>query len=63
MNDADKRVQPVANLREFFRDTLHGALVRQHLSVEDQTEHYVVNLLRCSPARRRCTKPRPMGCG
>ena len=45
MNDADKRVQPVANLREFFRDTLHGALVRQHLSVEDQTEHYVVNLL------------------
>src|SRR5215475_8180561 len=45
MNDADKHVQPVANLREFFRDTLHGALVRQHLSVEDQTEHYVVNLL------------------
>src|SRR5499425_3378100 len=45
MNDADQRVQPVANLREFFRDTLHGALVRQHLSVEDQTEHYVVNLL------------------
>ena len=45
MDDADKRVQPVANLREFFRDTLHGALVRQHLSVEDQTEHYVVNLL------------------
>ena len=45
MSDAAKRVLPVANLREFFRDTLHGALVRQHLSVEDQTEHYVVNLL------------------
>ena len=45
MSNAAKRVLPVANLREFFRDTLHGALVRQHLSVEDQTEHYVVNLL------------------
>ena len=38
-------VVAVANLREFFRDTLHGALVKQHLAVEDQTEHYVVNLL------------------
>ena len=41
----DCRVIPVADLREFFRDTLHGALVKQHLAVEDQTEHYVVNLL------------------
>jgi len=40
-----KRVLPVANLREFFRDALHGALLKQHLSVEDQTEHYVVNVL------------------
>jgi hypothetical protein len=39
------RVVPVPSLREFFRDTLHGALVKQHLAVEDQTEHYVVNLL------------------
>ncbi len=39
------RVLPVADLREFFRDTLHGALERQRLAVEDQTEHYVVNLL------------------
>jgi hypothetical protein len=38
-------VVPVANLREFFRDTLQSALQRQKLSVEDQTEHYVVNLL------------------
>jgi len=35
----------VANLREFFHDALQGALERQHLAVEDQTEHYVVNLL------------------
>jgi hypothetical protein len=40
-----ERVVPVANLQEFFRDSLHGALARAHLAVEDQTEHYVVNLL------------------
>ncbi len=40
-----ERVVPVANLQEFFRDSLHGALTRAHVAVEDQTEHYVVNLL------------------
>jgi hypothetical protein len=30
---------------EFFKDALHGALENQRLWVEDQTEHYVVNLL------------------
>jgi len=45
MSEAASRVLPVANLREFFRDSLQGALARQHLAVEDQTEHYVVNLL------------------
>jgi hypothetical protein len=45
MAERRTRVLPVANLREFFRDTLHGALLRQHLAVEDQTEHYVVNVL------------------
>ncbi len=38
-------IQPVASLREFFRDALHDALSHQHVAVEDQTEHYVVNLL------------------
>lgn len=42
---ASKHVLPVANLREFFRDALHGALQKRQLAVEDQTEHYVVNLL------------------
>jgi hypothetical protein len=42
--DAEK-VLAVANLEEFFRDSLHGALARAHVAVEDQTEHYVVNLL------------------
>jgi hypothetical protein len=35
----------VANLHEYFHDALHGALERQHLTVEDQTAHYVANLL------------------
>ena len=39
------QIVPVANLREFFREALHGALEKQHVAVEDQTEHYVVNLL------------------
>jgi hypothetical protein len=36
---------PVANLREFFRDALKSTFAKQRLTVEDQTEHYVVNLL------------------
>ncbi|HEY6482743.1 MAG TPA: hypothetical protein VIY54_04380 [Steroidobacteraceae bacterium] len=39
------RVMPVANLREYFKDELHGALEKQQLAVDDQTEFYVVNLL------------------
>ena len=45
MRDADKRVLPVANLREFFRDSVHGALEKQHVGLNEQTEQYVVNLL------------------
>jgi hypothetical protein len=41
----EAHVQPVANLKEFFRESLHAALTHQHVAVEDQTEHYVVNLL------------------
>ena len=44
-DNGSPRVVPVANLREYFHEALHGALERQHLAVEDQTEHYVVNLL------------------
>jgi hypothetical protein len=43
--DDSAKVMAVANLREFFRDALHTALDHQHVAVEDQTEHYVVNLL------------------
>ena len=38
-------IQPVASLKEFFRDALHDALAHQHVAFEGETEHYVVNLL------------------
>src|SRR5688572_5135180 len=38
-------IQPVANLKEFFRDALHDALSHQQVAVEGETEHYVVNML------------------
>jgi len=33
------------NLREFFHESIQQALQQQHVTVEDQTEHYVVNVL------------------
>jgi len=38
-------LQTVFDVREFFRDALQAALDRQHLHVQDHTEHYIVNLL------------------
>jgi hypothetical protein len=35
----------VRSLREFFKDSVHEALVHQKVQVDDHTEHYVVNLL------------------
>ena len=35
----------VSSLREYFHGALQQALAHQHVAVEDQTEHYVVNLL------------------
>ena len=43
--DAPGRVQPVASLREYFSDALNGALAHQHVAMEHQTQHYVVELL------------------
>jgi len=47
MNEPDVpgRVQPVASLREYFSDALDGALAHQHVSMDGQTRHYVVELL------------------
>ena len=60
--DTASRVVPVANLREFFHDALQGALERQHVAVEDQTEHYVVNLLTLF-ARSEALYEKAPGCG
>jgi hypothetical protein len=38
-------IQPVSNLKEFFKDALHDALSHQQVAVEGETEHYVVNVL------------------
>ncbi len=35
----------VRNLQEFFRDSVHDALARQQVAIDDHTEHYVVNVL------------------
>src|SRR5580698_3849042 len=45
MGEPGKHVVAVANLREYFRDSVHGALEKQRVAVEEQTEQYVVNLL------------------
>lgn len=35
----------VSNLREFFHDSMQSALKEQRVSIDDHTEHYVVNVL------------------
>lgn len=40
-----KSLLAVTNLREFFHDSVQTALRQQRVSVDDHTEHYVVNLL------------------
>jgi hypothetical protein len=41
----DKSLVAVTNLREFFHDSVQAALRKQHVDVDDHTEHYVVNVL------------------
>jgi hypothetical protein len=45
MGESGSPVVAVPSLREFFRDCVHGALQKQRVTVEEQTEQYVVNLL------------------
>jgi hypothetical protein len=47
MEDAPeiKPLVAVTNLREFFHDSVQTALRKQHVAVDDHTEHYVVNVL------------------
>ncbi|MBT8143683.1 MAG: hypothetical protein KJO55_03220 [Gammaproteobacteria bacterium] len=41
----DSRVVAVANLREFFRDSLEEAMCNQQVAAAADTSHYIVNLL------------------
>src|SRR5918996_3463644 len=41
----DKSLVAVANLREFFHDSVQTALRKQRVDVDDHTEHYVVKIL------------------
>lgn len=43
--DGSGTVVAVPNLREFFHDSVQKALRNQRVDVDDQTEHYVVNVL------------------
>ena len=40
-----ERVIPVANLQEFFRDSIDSAMSNQGVRADDHTAYYVVNLL------------------
>jgi hypothetical protein len=44
-NTGSGSVVMVTNLTEFFRGALRGALADQRTAVDEQTEHYVVNML------------------
>ena len=61
MDEAATGVVPVASLREFFRDSVHGALAKQHVAVDEQTEQYVVNVLTLLRAHRRALYERHAG--
>ena len=43
-SDATATIQ-VTSLREFFHDSVQHALQRQHVALEAQTEHYLVDVL------------------
>jgi len=40
-----ERIRPVANLQEFFKDSVADAMDRQGVAADDHTAYYVVNLL------------------
>lgn len=44
-NSHTQSVQRVSCLQEFFRNSMHEALVSQRVSVDEHTAHYVINLL------------------
>ena len=61
MTEDDRRTIDVRNLREFFRDSVHAALERRKVGVEDHTEHYVVNVLTMFARSEALFEPTPDG--
>jgi hypothetical protein len=51
----------VRNLQEFFRDSVHAALEKHKVGVEDHTEHYVVNVLTMFARSEALFDPTPDG--
>lgn len=51
----------VTNLREFFHDSVQTALRKQHVAVDDHTEHYVVNVLTMFARSEELYEPTPEG--
>ena len=45
MGDTSTTVVAVISLREFFHDSMQEALQHRGVCIDDQTEHYVVNVL------------------
>ncbi len=45
MYEQTDKVIPVANLTEYFRDSLDAVMSKRRLRADDDTAHYVVNLL------------------
>lgn len=54
-------VVTVENLTEFFRDALRDVLADQRVAVEQQTEHYVVNMLTLFARAERLYESTPEG--
>jgi hypothetical protein len=54
-------LQPVASLTEFFRDSVDAAMAANHVVLDTQTSHYVVNLLTLFARSEDFYEPGPDG--
>ena len=45
MRAKPEKIRPVANLQEFFKDSVADAMEKQGVAADDHTAYYVVNLL------------------
>jgi len=59
--NAGSGVVMVTNLMEFFRGALRSALADQRVAVDEQTEHYVVNMLTSFARAERLYESTPDG--